>query len=117
MAIPVNGHWSTCYRNATKLVSLSLTTGDSGRVTKFVQSRAGYICLSVLIVLGHSVKCLFSIQNYRVKDTFYRVSQENRNQNFVDTHARTMPSVFSRPGDAAAKRTMTNPQLGGVKSL
>ena len=66
---------------------------------------------------GHSVKCLFSIHNYRVKDTFYRVSQENRNQNFVDTHARTMPSVFSRPGDAAAKRTMTNPQLGGVKSL
>ena len=79
MAIPVNGHWSTSHdRNATKLVSLSLTTGDSGRVTKFVQSRAGYICLSVLIVLGHSVKCLFSIQNYRVKDTFYRVSLIHR---------------------------------------
>ena len=24
--------------------------------------------------LGHSVKCLFSNHNYRVKDTFYRVS-------------------------------------------
>jgi len=24
---------------------------------------------------GHSVKCLFSIQNYRVKATFYRVYQ------------------------------------------
>ena len=27
--------------------------------------------------LGHSVKCLFSIQNYRVKATFYRVSLMN----------------------------------------
>jgi hypothetical protein len=26
---------------------------------------------------GYSVKCLFSIQNYRVKATFYRVSQGN----------------------------------------
>ena len=26
--------------------------------------------------LGYSVKCLFSIQNYRVKATFYRVSLE-----------------------------------------
>ena len=26
------------------------------------------------VFLGHSVKCLFSIQNYRVTATFYRVS-------------------------------------------
>jgi hypothetical protein len=72
------------------LATPKMQKGDDGSVD---------IGAAILFKLGHSVKCLFSIQNYRVKATFYRVSLAERKLGY--SHPERLYTSSSTSRDAA----------------